>query len=64
MHHCFFFYVGPSEYEDILQCNNDPSSRTPRGHQFPAAFLICSSGLDKVGQIEISFLHLVGEQLR
>ena len=24
----------------MLQCNNAPSSRTPRGHQFPAAFMM------------------------
>ncbi|KAF8794557.1 putative aminopeptidase W07G4.4 like protein [Argiope bruennichi] len=41
------FHKGKSEYEDLLQCNNAPSSRTPRGHQTPAAFLIMSSGLDK-----------------
>ena len=41
------FNIGKSEYEDILQCNNEPSSRTPRGHQMPAAFLIQVSGLDK-----------------
>ena len=40
--------AGPSEYEDVLQCNNEPSSMTARGHQFPAAFLIRASGLDKV----------------
>jgi len=27
------------EFVDVLQCNNAASSRTPRGHQFPAAFL-------------------------
>ena len=27
------------EFVDVLQCNNAPSTRTPRGHQFPAAFL-------------------------
>lgn len=41
------FCKGPSEYEDILQCNNAASTQTPRGHQFPAAFLILASGLDK-----------------
>eukprot|EP00794_Sanderia_malayensis_P005103 gene5103-5750_t len=41
--------AGRSEYEHVLQCNNLPSSRTPRGHQFPAAFLIKTSGLDKHG---------------
>ncbi|XP_018493704.1 putative aminopeptidase W07G4.4 [Galendromus occidentalis] len=44
------FIVGKSEYEDILQCNNAASSCTPRGHQFPAAFLIRVSGLDKHGK--------------
>ncbi|XP_036383475.1 putative aminopeptidase W07G4.4 [Megalops cyprinoides] len=43
------FHCGKSEYEDILQCNNLPSSATPRGHQTPAAFLIMASGLDKHG---------------
>lgn len=43
------FVDPPSEYEDLLQCNNLPSSRTPRGHQFPASFLIRTSGLDKHG---------------
>lgn len=42
------FHKGKSEYEDILQSNNLPSSATPRGHQAPAAFLIMASGLDKV----------------
>ncbi|XP_061623612.1 putative aminopeptidase W07G4.4 [Phyllopteryx taeniolatus] len=43
------FHKGKSEYEDILQCNNLPSSATPRGHQTPAAFLIMTSGLHKHG---------------
>ncbi|XP_078421665.1 putative aminopeptidase W07G4.4 [Cetorhinus maximus] len=43
------FHKGKSEYEEILQCNNQPSSATPRGHQTPAAFLIMASGLDKHG---------------
>lgn len=42
------FVAGKSEYEDVLQCNNTPSSATPRGHQFPAAFMIRASGMDKV----------------
>ena len=42
-------FVGPEgPYEDVRQCNELPSSRTPRGHQFPAAFMIRASGLDKV----------------
>ncbi len=27
------------EFVDVLQCNNAASSRTPRGHQMPGAFL-------------------------
>ena len=27
------------EFVEILQCNNAASTRTPRGHQFPGAFL-------------------------
>jgi len=37
------------EFVSILQCNNAPSSRTPRGHQMPGAFLQQVSGLDKHG---------------
>uniref|UniRef100_A0A4W4GM17 Cytosol aminopeptidase domain-containing protein n=1 Tax=Electrophorus electricus TaxID=8005 RepID=A0A4W4GM17_ELEEL len=43
------FHKGKSEYEELLQSNNLPSSATPRGHQSPAAFLIMASGLDKHG---------------
>lgn len=32
--------------EDVISCNNLPSSRTPRGHQFPMAFLARASGLE------------------
>ena len=35
------------EFVSVLQCNNAPSSRTPRGHQFPAAFMMNVAGLDK-----------------
>lgn len=43
----FAFHRSKAYGEDLLQCNNLPSSRTPRGHQTPAAFLIMASGLDK-----------------
>ncbi|KAJ8286176.1 hypothetical protein GJAV_G00035390 [Gymnothorax javanicus] len=43
------FHRGKSEYEQILQSNNLPSSVTPRGHQTPSAFIIMSSGLDEHG---------------
>jgi len=35
------------EFVSVLQCNNAASSRTPRGHQFPAAFMMTVAGLDK-----------------
>ncbi|MEQ1633181.1 MAG: leucyl aminopeptidase family protein, partial [Planctomycetota bacterium] len=39
-------FVAPtSKAWDVLQCNNLPSSGTPRGHQFPMAFLCIASGL-------------------
>jgi leucyl aminopeptidase len=34
---------------DILQCKNQPSNASARGHQYPAAFLARASGLDKHG---------------
>uniref|UniRef100_A0A8C4QDD3 Zgc:152830 n=1 Tax=Eptatretus burgeri TaxID=7764 RepID=A0A8C4QDD3_EPTBU len=46
----FEFHKGKSEYEDVLQANNLPSTSTPRGHQAPAAFLIMASGLDAHGR--------------
>jgi len=35
------------EFVSILQANSAPSTRTPRGHQVPGAFLQQVSGLDK-----------------
>ncbi|KAL6076418.1 CARP [Balamuthia mandrillaris] len=46
---------------DVLQCNNLPSSMTARGHQFPAAFIIVASGLQKHGRDSehpLCFSHL------
>ncbi|XP_076849946.1 putative aminopeptidase W07G4.4 [Brachyhypopomus gauderio] len=43
------FHKGKSEYEEVLQACNLPSTATPRGHQSPAAFLVMASGLDKHG---------------
>ncbi|XP_070540427.1 uncharacterized protein [Ptychodera flava] len=61
----FEFHSGPSEYEDILQSNNAPSTMTARGHQSPAAFLIMVSGLDKHGvdsdkPLQYSHLDIAG----
>merc|ERR1719411_218788 len=35
------------EFVEVLQCNNAASSRTPRGHQLPVAFMHIVAGLDK-----------------
>lgn len=34
-----------SSREDVVQCNTAPSTMTPRGHQFPAAFMSVASGV-------------------
>lgn len=57
----FAFHRAKTYGEDLLQCNNLPSSRTPRGHQTPAAFLIMSSGMDKhdaTSSKPIKYTHL------
>lgn len=56
------FHKGKSEYEDILQSNDLPSSATPRGHQAPAAFLIMASGLYKVVRSCFGFFFVLMEQ--
>jgi leucyl aminopeptidase len=39
-------FVKPrSKADDVLSCNNAPSTATDRGHQFPMAFLAIASGL-------------------
>jgi len=46
---------------NIFQAGNNPSSRTPRGHQGPAAFLILTSGLKNHGlgtDKPIKYAHL------
>jgi leucyl aminopeptidase len=41
-----FDFIRPrSKADDVLSCNNAPSSATARGHQFPMAFLAVASGL-------------------
>jgi len=45
-----YAFVAPrTRADDVLQCNNAASSATPRGHQFPAAFLVLAAGLDQHG---------------
>lgn len=46
----FRFIEGRTKADDILSCNNAPSSQTVRGHQFPMAFLVMASGLDAHGR--------------
>jgi len=49
------------EFVSILQCNNAPSSRTPRGHQMPGAFLQQVAGLDNhqlKSEFPIKYTHL------
>lgn len=45
----FSFIKGRTCADDLLSCNNAPSSVTPRGHQFPMAFLVAAAGLDQHG---------------
>lgn len=55
------FVAAKSEAEDIVSCNSAPSSATPRGHQFPAAFLDITSGVDKHGPesaVPLPFIHV------
>ncbi|KAJ3275123.1 Cytosol aminopeptidase, catalytic domain [Terramyces sp. JEL0728] len=57
-----FSFVAPgSSSEDVCQANSKPSTETPRGHQFPAAFISVASGIDKHGldsQNPISYTHI------
>ncbi len=50
-----------SKADDVLSCNNAPSSATARGHQFPMAFLCLASGLAKHGGdgvMPLPFTHI------
>jgi leucyl aminopeptidase len=40
------FIQARTKADDVLSSNNGPSVSTPRGHQFPMAFLSVASGLD------------------
>jgi leucyl aminopeptidase len=43
----FSFVKARSTADDVLSCNNAPSSVTARGHQFPMAFLVIAAGLEQ-----------------
>lgn len=45
----FAAHAGQALGEDLLQACNQPSSRVPRGHQTPAAFLVQAAGLAEHG---------------
>jgi leucyl aminopeptidase len=48
--------------EDIISANDQPSTMTDRGHQYPAGFMLQASGLDKYGldnkECSIGYTHL------
>lgn len=57
----FEFHRSSAFGEDLLSCNNLPSSQTPRGSITPAAFIMLAAGLDKHGltsEHPIKFSHL------
>jgi leucyl aminopeptidase len=57
----FDFILPRTNAEDVLSSNNKPSVSTVRGHQFPAAFLIVSSGLDQhdsASQQPLAYTHV------
>ena len=57
----FDFVSARTSADDVLSSNNLPSSGTPRGHQFPMAFLSIASGLDEHGRESaqpISYTHI------
>lgn len=57
-----YAFVRPrSLADDVLSCNNEPSSGTARGHQFPMAFLIKAAGLESHGRqsaMPLAYTHL------
>ncbi|HCH63375.1 MAG: peptidase M17 [Deltaproteobacteria bacterium] len=57
-----FLFVRPrTRADDVLSCNSAPSTQTPRGHQFPMAFLAVASGLvrhGRAGGVPIPYTHL------
>ena len=55
------FIKPSSKADDVLSSNNAPSVSTPRGHQFPMAFLAIASGLDDHdldSEISLPYTHI------
>ena len=48
----FKFHEGRAEGDDVIQGVSKSSSQLQRGHQGPGAFLIITSGLDKVRELK------------
>ncbi|KAG1225044.1 hypothetical protein G6F35_003643 [Rhizopus arrhizus] len=48
--------------EDLVSANDQPSTMTNRGHQYPAGFMLQASGLDQYGlnnkELSIGYTHL------
>ncbi len=56
-----FQFIRPrSCADDVLSCNNAPSSVTARGHQFPMAFLVVAAGLsqESAKQQGLPYVHI------
>lgn len=55
-------FIAPhTRADDVMSCNNAASAVTPRGHQFPMAFLAISSGIDKHGcdaAVSLPYIHV------
>ncbi|KAJ1721970.1 hypothetical protein LPJ53_003573 [Coemansia erecta] len=59
----YAFVASKTDREDVYQSNCQASTLTDRGHQYPAAFIIKASGLDKHslksgGSSAIPFVHV------
>src|SRR5262249_7309392 len=55
-----YAFVAPrSAAEDVVSCNTAASVNTPRGHQFPFAFLDVASGL-RGGELAYGHLDISG----
>ncbi|KAI9475531.1 MAG: hypothetical protein EXX96DRAFT_573654 [Benjaminiella poitrasii] len=47
--------------EDLVSANDQPSTMTNRGHQYPAGFMLQASGLDKHGidaEVKLGYTHV------
>lgn len=54
-----FDFVQPrTKADDVLSCNNLPSSGTARGHQFPMAFLCIAAGISNQSGAGLPFTHI------